>query len=270
MKWSVNDRPVLHWPDDPDWSDSAKIRGGNPLLFPFIARTYLDGKIGKWRDPEGVVRPAPMHGLVRAAAFEAVETEEARIAMRIAWDESMAEAYPFPFEFGVEYVLEDNSLEAVFTIENTGKRPMPFSVGNHFYFHVPAEERTVWTIDCPCRRWARQDDAGRIVSAPPPGGNGSLGDPSQIDLFHIGPARSGVRLRHPGDGRRVLFDLVPDKAGRDPWYAVTTWTQDKASDFFCIEPWTALPDAMHNRQGLRWLDPGERESLRLRLTAENW
>jgi galactose mutarotase-like enzyme len=102
MRWSVDGRPVLHWPADADWSAPAKIRGGNPLLFPLIARTFLDGKIGFWRGPDGVVRPAPMHGLVRAAEFETVEQDARHIAMRAAWSDSMAEAWPFPFVFGVE------------------------------------------------------------------------------------------------------------------------------------------------------------------------
>ena len=28
MRWSVNGRPVLHWPADADWSAPEKIRGG--------------------------------------------------------------------------------------------------------------------------------------------------------------------------------------------------------------------------------------------------
>ena len=77
-------------------------------------------------------------------------------------------------------------------------------------------------------------------------------------------------LRHAGDGRRVVFSLPDNAAGDAAWYAVTTWTESPAADFYCVEPWTALPDAVHNGHGLRWLKPGSRETLRLRLTAEGW
>lgn len=270
MRWSVGGRPVLHWPAAPDWSNPAKIRGGNPLLFPFIARTFLDGESGRWRGPDGVVRSAPRHGLVRGAEFSVAAREDNMILMRIASSAAMKDAFPFPFVFSVEYTLEPEGLAVAFTVENTGSEPMPFSVGNHFYFEVPAEDRAGWWLDCPCRRWARQGEDGRITEAPPPRGQGSLADADLVDLFHIGPPREGVRLVHRGDGRVVGFDFPPDAQGSNPWFAVTTWTESPESGFYCVEPWTSLPDAVHNQQGLRWLKPASRETLRLRMTAEGW
>lgn len=270
MRWNVGGRPVLHWPAAPDWSDPAHIRGGNPVLFPFIARTFFDGEMGRWRGPDGRIRPAPMHGLVRTAPFAVEAQEEHMIRMRIVSDGAMAEFFPFPFIFTVEYSVEDDVLAAAFTVENAGRDPLPFSVGNHFYFDVPSGERGEWSLECPCRRWARQEKDGRIVSAPPPAGAGTLDDPALVDLFHVGPSRDGVVLRHRRDNRSIHFDFPPDAAGRDPWFAVATWTETASSGFYCVEPWTALPDAVHNEQGLRWLKPGAREMLRLRLTASGW
>ena len=270
MRWHVGGRPVLHWPSTPDWSDPAHIRGGNPVLFPFIARTFLDGEKGRWKGPDGKIRPAPMHGLVRTAPFAVEAHGENLVRMRIASDAAMAASFPFPFVFTVGYALEDNVLALAFGVENTGREPLPFSVGNHFYFEVPSGERSQWSLECPCRRWARQENDGRIAAAPPPAGGGTLDDPALVDLFHVGPPRDGVVLRQREDGRRVHFDCPPDAAGRNPWFAVTTWTEKPSSDFYCVEPWTALPDAVHNEQGLRWLKPGARETLRLRLTADGW
>ena len=268
MRWSVGGRAVLHWPEEADWSAPAKIRGGNPLLFPLIARTFLDGKIGCWRGPDGVVRPAPMHGLVRTAPFTVAERDDARVVMRTAWEKSMAEAWPFPFLFDVEYALEDEALAVAFTVENTGVAEMPYSVGNHFYFEVPAAERGEWVFEGRFESCARQGADGSIVTAAD--APRVLSDPAMIDLFHIGPAADGPVLRHLTDGRAVVFELQRGAAGENPWYAVTTWTESPASDFYCVEPWTALPDAVHNGRGLRRLKPGGRETWRLRLSARGW
>jgi len=270
MRWSVNGRSVLHWPENADWSAPTKIRGGNPLLFPLIARTFLDGKIGFWRDPAGKVRPAPMHGLVRAAPFDTLSQDVDRITMRIAWDRSMAEAWPFPFVLTVEYALEAGALVVAFTIENTGAETMPYSLGNHFYFEVPAADRAHWFLEGSFKSFARQNATGRIVSVPAVEGDGVLSSPDLVDLFHIGSPPGGVTLRNRTDGRTVLFDWLTDAAGRNPWYAVTTWTESLQSDFYCVEPWTALPDAIHHGRGLRKLSSGARETLRLRLTAKGW
>jgi galactose mutarotase-like enzyme len=269
MRWSVRGRPVLHWPESADWSAPTKIRGGNPLLFPLIARTFLDGKIGFWRDPAGQVRPAPMHGLVRAAPFELVSHEADRITMRMAWDESMAAAWPFPFVLTVEYALAADALLVAFTVENTGAETMPYSLGNHFYFEVPAVDRGNWFLDGSFQSFARQDAEGRIIAVPAPEGGG-LDNPELVDLFHLGPPTEGATLRHRTDGREVVFAWPADAAGQNPWYAVTTWTESRQSDFYCVEPWTALPNAVHNGSGLRELSPGARETLRLSLTARGW
>lgn len=270
MGWSVGDRTVLHWPLGANWSAPAKIRGGNPLLFPLIARTYLDGRIGFWRGPDGVVRPAPMHGLVREAFFVTVEQSESHVVMRSTWDESMAEAWPFPFVLDVEYALEPESLAVRFTVENTGLETMPYSLGNHFYFQVLSKERGDWVLEGSFSSFARQDRQGKIVSVAPPDRGGCLSDPELVDLFHLGPASGGPVLRNGADGREVVFGLQSGAGASNPWYAVTTWTESAASDFYCVEPWTALPDAVHNGRGLRWLKPGARESLRLLLTARGW
>ena len=269
MRWSVRGRPVLHWPESADWSAPTKIRGGNPLLFPLIARTFLDGKIGFWRDPAGKVRPAPMHGLVRAASFDLVRHEADRITMRMAWDESMAEAWPFPFVLTVEYALAADALLVAFTVENTGAETMPYSLGNHFYFEVPVADRGNWFLDGSFQSFARQEADGRIIAVPAPEGGG-LDNPELVDLFHLGPPTGGATLRHRTDGREVVFAWPTDAAGQNPWYAVTTWTESRQSDFYCVEPWTALPDAVHNGLGLRELSPGARETLRLSLTARGW
>src|SRR5471032_2774391 len=61
LSWHCGEESIIHWPDEADWSGIAGLRGGNPILFPFIARHRVDGVIGRWRDDAGVVREVPMH-----------------------------------------------------------------------------------------------------------------------------------------------------------------------------------------------------------------
>ncbi|KAI3598567.1 Galactose mutarotase [Cupriavidus necator H850] len=37
---------------------------------------------------------------------------------------------------------------------------------------------------------------------------------------------------------------------------MTTWSESATSDFYCVEPWVGLPDAIHHGQGLRWINQG--------------
>jgi galactose mutarotase-like enzyme len=54
---------------------------------------------------------------------------------------------------------------------------------------------------------------------------------------------------------------------------VTTWTQSGDSDFYCVEPWLGLPNAIHNNLGLRRLEPGQTETATCAtciLDASGW
>src|SRR5690606_17400974 len=55
MNWNVayadgSYRDVIHWPDQLETLDTiGKIRGGNPILFPFCGRSFDEGEIGFWK-----------------------------------------------------------------------------------------------------------------------------------------------------------------------------------------------------------------------------
>jgi galactose mutarotase-like enzyme len=95
-----------------------------------------------------------------------------------------------------------------------------------------------------------------------------VSDRTIIDRFQIAPTEPTVTLRHEGSGRRLTFELA--HPGAVPWYAVTTWTQAPESDFYCIEPWLGLPNAIHHGEGLRRLAPGATEIATVVLDASGW
>ncbi|RWA55961.1 hypothetical protein AU476_05090 [Cupriavidus sp. UYMSc13B] len=92
-----------------------------------------------------------------------------------------------------------------------------------------------------------------------------LDDPRLQDTLHVFRDSPSAALTMPG--REIRFEL--DLPGSWPWHAVTTWTEAETSDFYCVEPWVGLPDAIHHGQGLRWIEPGQSESAvcRLRVTG---
>ena len=47
LSWHVDGEPVIFWPETADWSNLARVRGGNPLLFPFLGRHRVDGELGR-------------------------------------------------------------------------------------------------------------------------------------------------------------------------------------------------------------------------------
>jgi galactose mutarotase-like enzyme len=63
---------------------------------------------------------------------------------------------------------------------------------------------------------------------------------------------------------KTIFFENPSNCPAD-WPCFTTWTEKPDSDFFCVEPWSAFPNAIHNGLGLRMLAPGETDEISCRI-----
>jgi galactose mutarotase-like enzyme len=270
LSWTIDGEEVIHWPEHANWSEPAKIRGGNPLLFPFLGRHRVDGKIGFWRDAEGTVRELPMHGFARDLPFEAhADVNGAGLRMVLTDSKATHAGYPFGFRFEAVYTLIDaRTLEVTLSTSNTGKTRLPYYAGHHFYFTLPHTQRAETTLELsPTGRCHQQEDGS--ISARTPGEASYTLDEARIyDRFHCleGTPDRPVRIVAPSIERIITIDL--QRPGSVPWYAVTTWTEKPESDFYCVEPWLGLPDAIHNGLGLRWLEPGQTEAATLRISVE--
>lgn len=269
LSWSVGEEPVIHWPDHADWSKPARIRGGNPLLFPFLGRHRVDGRLGEWRDSAGVVRVLPTHGFARELPFaHAVDADGLGVRVTLADTELTRAQYPFAFRFEAAYRLPDaRTLDVTLTTSNVGDAPLPYYAGHHFYFALPHALRAETTLELPPAEPRRQLEDGSISASAPGKRRHSLDDAGLLDRFHCleGVPAEPVRLICARLGKRIEIDL--QRPGSVPWYAVTTWTEADTSDFYCIEPWLGLPDAIHNGFGLRWLAPGRSETAALRIVV---
>jgi galactose mutarotase-like enzyme len=150
--------------------------------------------------------------------------------------------------------LTADALSTSFRVENRGGGAMPWTAGHHYYFHVPAQQRADWILTLPCERWAHQDFSdGSYSFTQPAWTEAPLSRADWVDRIHMGAAFPAIALRHAPSGRTVTFEAL----NASDWPVVTTWTASPSDSFYCVEPWSALPDAVHNGQGLRVLGAGE-------------
>jgi galactose mutarotase-like enzyme len=270
LRWEKAGREIILWPETADWSKILKVRGGDPVLFPFVARHFVDGKNGLWRDIAGTVRPMPQHGFARDAHFDVVSgAPENCVHMRLADSEETRRVFPFQFQFDVIVtLLPGTRLEVRFETTNLSAEPMPYYAGHHFYFALPHGERADWTMHLPCAGWGRQVEDGSIIHEPATGDDLNLGDPALIDRFQIQPREGKITLVNARTQQRLAFEL--DSPASVPWYAVTTWSESADSDFYCVEPWLGLPNAIHHGEGLRLLPPDAKEVATLVIDGGGW
>ncbi|MGO4325629.1 aldose epimerase [Cupriavidus sp. 2TAF22] len=280
VRWVHRGEDILFWPDGADWSQPSRVRGGNPLLFPFIARHFVDGVPGAWRDAGGEVRALPNHGFARDLPFAVSQYEaDRRIAMTLQACDATRAGYPFEFAFEAGYRLLEDGIEATLRTRNTGAQPLPYYAGHHFYFAVAHEVRGATVLDMPDARRMRQRADGSPEDLGPGAPAYRLDDSRLQDAFHVlrepHTAPRACTLAIPPDataprGRKLAIELdVAAAPATAPWFAVTTWSEHADSDFYCVEPWLGLPDAIHHGTGLRWLAPGQEETAtcRLRIVA---
>lgn len=266
MHWSLTRgdgsvREVIHWPTVPSVDGFAKIRGGNPILFPFCARVFDAGQIHRWRDPQGVVRPMPMHGFARQGSFRVTELNETGFDAVLLPDEEARAAYPYEYEFKVRYRFTRLSLSCEFALTNLGSEPLPWSAGHHFYFAAPWTEnhrREDYTFRINAARAARQDATGAIVGDHVPPRTRSLADPDLVDTLHL-KLKDHACSFGPKDGSETVTVRLGTAKVPPPEATVVTWSPDGMAPFYCVEPWMGPPNAPEHRLGLHSVAPGQQQ-----------
>lgn len=268
MYWNIalgddSVRDVILWPELKTLDEFHKTRGGNPILFPFCARTFDRGELGFWRDAKGVRRPMPTHGVARQGDFRVDRIDPGGFeAVFVPGDEARL-CYPFQYEFRVEYRFAALGLTCILTLENLGDEPLPWSAGHHFYFALPWSEgsaRGDYSIRIPADQRLRQDTAGQLVAGPTLGALERMDNPALIDTFHTRLRSPEVVFGERGHAGDVVVRLGSDDlppAGS----AFVTWTQSDESPFYCVEPWMGPANAPEHKVGLHLVPPGGRETF---------
>lgn len=268
MNWNItlgdgSVRDVLYWPENADFSDFARVRGGNPILFPFNARVFDRGDIHFWRAADGIRRPMPMHGIARQGDFKVVRLDaRGFVAQFMPGDEARA-AYPFDYEFTVTYRFEPVGLSCEFSLSNLGREPLPWSAGHHFYFTLPWQEgtrRNDYVIRIPATKRLRQDPTGGLIAGPALQTDESLANPALIDTFHLGLRSNEIvfgEKDRPGD---VVVKLGTEKVP-PPHATVVTWTFAEDAPYYCVEPWMGPANAPEHTLGLQFVAPGDTQKF---------
>ncbi|MGK0236602.1 MAG: galactose mutarotase-like enzyme [Candidatus Pelagisphaera sp.] len=268
MNWNISYpdgtfRDIVRWPEISDPTEIVKTRGGNPILFPFSARTFDQGEIYSWKDLAGNRRPMPMHGIARQGTFEITRIDETGFASRLIPDAKANEAYPYEYDFEVVYRFEEKELTVELRLRNNDTVPIPWSAGHHFYFNLPWIEGTTrsdYEITIPAKKACRHAADGSLFEANLPKRKESIANPELIDRIHYDLSRSVVTCECLLDNSKIEIEMGADRKPH-PEYTVVTWTESDTAPYFCIEPWMGPPNSPETKVGLHMVNPGEREAF---------
>lgn len=268
MHWNISYpdgtfREVVRWPEIASPDDVAKARGGNPILFPFSARTFHEGKIQTWKDPSGAVRPMPMHGIARQGIFGLARADQTGFCARLEPDSEAREAYPYEYDFEVIYRFEERSFNVELRLTNNDSQTIPWSAGHHFYFNLPwldGAARADYRIAIPARKAARQQADGSLAPVAAFKKTAKLSDPDLVDRIHYELTSPIVECVCEKDDSRLEIE-IGTQARPHPGETIVTWTASDDAPYFCIEPWMGPPNGPEHKIGLREVRPGESDAF---------
>jgi galactose mutarotase-like enzyme len=276
MNWNLtlgdgSVRDVVYWPEINTLDDFARVRGGNPILFPFCGRTFDHGDIHFWRAEDGVRRPMPMHGIARQGDFQVTRVDERGFTALFQPGDEARAAYPYDYEFSVSYRFEALALFVELRLRNLDRQPIPWSAGHHFYFTLPWREgrkRADYLIRLPAGATLRQDfERGTLHPGPRLRQDESLAAKELIDVFHTALKNNTAVVAERGGSGQVIVRVGSDK--RPPRSTViVTWTPGDEAPFYCVEPWMGPANAPEHRTGLYHVAPSETQTFLVQVSVK--
>lgn len=218
-----------------------EMYAGNPILFPLVSFNHLPGNEHHY-GWGGRTFAMPQHGFGRRLPWTVVDQSETSVAMELTDSDLTRSQYPYPFRQRLTYRLADGRLHWEQVIENPSTEPLPFATGFHPYFAVPLSpnsRRAACYVEIPdATQIFSQDKFVSFASKPFPSRNLSVEDDVSGTLFLTGLKKSELILADPESELEIILNW--EEAPQHQFVAL--WSRSTEEPFYCIEPWTSLPN----------------------------
>ena len=261
MDWNISisgkNRSIIYWKEGSVLcgENFGSVRGGNPILFPFAGASFADGVRDFWKTPDGKILPMKLHGYASSGKFEIVEISDGGFKAKFLPDEKCREAYPYSYDFFVEYSFKELSMLCKMTLVNHSEVRIPWGAGTHFYFTMP------WSDSLTCKNYRIVHDAKKLYKLGSKAGTleelkgivpTCFDDELMCNLIHC-KLKNGVVKFGTYSGEEDI-SLIIDGGGKVPvGTTVVTWTEYKGEPFYCVEPWMSPPFSAS--KPLRFIEP---------------
>ena len=263
------------WEEALYWSQAVVDRypremyAGNPILFPLVSWNRVEGKEHAY-DWEGRTWEMPQHGFARRVPWQVTLRTPESVTLELKDDEETRKNYPFSFLHRITYRLQDGRLYWDQLIENRGTGPMPFSAGFHPYLYVPLTDqgrRRESFIRIPeCQKVSPVGSWSEFTKEPFPLREWNVNNALEGTLFLTDLEKHELCLIDPF--RKLEIVLNFEAAPRHRFVAL--WTRSPESPFYCLEPWTSLPNSFSRKdEDLILLQPGETFEAEMWLEIRN-
>ena len=241
------------WLRDKNFESTDRPRCGIPILFPSCSKP--EGGVHIFG---GAAYPIEIHGFADLLPWQVAKADDEAIELTLTPNGLTKFCYPFDFKLTMRYTLAGNTASLALTVENTGDKTLPFSVGFHPYFATSALENVTFDITAAT---CSENAAGEQPAAP-----------AQITLTKVEGAADSTRLltgvKSPmvftdaGNGHKVTVAFDEPKFGK-----AVLW-QQSAESFVCMEPWNGWANSVNEAGKHEELAPGAASTFAWSVTIE--
>lgn len=250
--WQVQGRELLYM-DTARFADpSLSVRGGIPILFPICGNlpdnTYTHNGQSYTLKQHGFAREMPWEVLDR------VTQDKASLKLGLSSNDQTRAVYPFDFELEFTYTLQGQVLSIQQRYTNRSSEVMPFAIGFHPYFLVLDKSQLRFEIPAT----EALDQQSKLMQ--PFSGTFDF-DRTEIDWAFPQLSRQAASGSDLSRHTRLTLTYGSE------FSALVFWTL-KGKDFYCLEPWSALRNALNTGDRLFQLDPGATLETEVSLTVD--
>lgn len=246
----------LWMPEDFSTAQSSWPGGGIPLCFPFAGRVWHQGQLYQYGLGDNAFS-MPLHGFSFGETWRLVVLDSSTCTLELKESEGSKTLYPFAFNITLTITLTSNSLRYAFRIrhcESLGPfDKMPVALGFHPYFKLTAADHT--SLETSAKKYypvTPSGAAGKVSSCDDLGGRPwSIKAPLLNSLIFSELTDGSARL-HLETKKSLKIAFGPETV----FQHLVVWT-NRPQEFYCVEPWMSLPDAVATPSGCHWLKQGE-------------
>jgi len=219
-----------------------EMYAGSPVLFPLVSNNRVGDQEHHY-EWDGRIFEMPQHGFARRSAWRVISRTAGSVTMELTDNEVTRLNYPFSFRYCLTYTLAEGRLSWEQVIENRSETPLPFSSGFHPYLAVPLTprgERAACFVEIPdAKRVTPVGRFERFKTDPFPAQNWSVQEDVAGTMFLGDLKKRELILVDPGSELEVILNF--EEAAQHRFVAI--WSRSTREPFYCIEPWTALPNS---------------------------
>jgi len=246
MKWSVkNDdgsiREVIHWPEGAVRGTIDTVYGGAPIFFPFSGMSHSGNKPNFWNSSTGEELPMRKFGFSDNGKYEVVSVSPTEITLKFIECEYSKKAYPFKYEFYVNYKFTPTSYKVSMKLKNKDSIAIPWGAGHHPFVAMPwnkGEKHADYYIDFDCASaYYVNNNGGYLI--PTNFENKRCDNHQMAARIHADLQSPIVNIRSKS-GKGDL-QMIINNGKIEPTFVLVTFGRVDKTPFWAVEPWMVTP-----------------------------